>query len=84
MSRTGALSTAELEPVEVEDEVDVELAELCSSPLEFVEEFVDASNVVWAAEPIPLEKPVESPPPPQAVVASTTTAARRARMRPGV
>ena len=82
MSRMGALSTAELEPVEVEDEV--ELAELCSSPPELVEELVDAFNVVWAAEPIPLEKPVESPPTPQAAGASTATAARRARMRSGV
>lgn len=88
MSRTGALSTAELELVEVE----VELAELCSPPPELcspppelVEELVDAFNVVWAAEPIPLENPVESPPPLQAVAgASTTTAARRARIRPAV
>jgi hypothetical protein len=81
MSRTGALSAAELELVEVE----VEFAELCSPPPGLVEALVDASNVVWAAEPIPLENPVESPPPLQAVVgASTTTAARRARIRPAV
>jgi len=81
MSRSGVLSAAELDPVEV----DVEVDEASPAPVEVDDpsaaEPVDSAGAVVTADPTPLEKPVEPVPPPQAMVASKATAAREARMR---
>ena len=77
MSRTGALSTAELELVEVE-------VELLPSPVDVDDrsavELLDPPAEV-ATDPTPLEKPVAAGPPPQATMASRATAEMEARMR---
>jgi len=84
MSRSGALSAAELDPVESE------VVELFASPVE-VEldeeppaELLELADAVVTADPTPPEKPVESPLLPQATVASRTPAARGERMRASV
>jgi len=84
MSRTGPLSTAELELLEVV------VVEVSPSPGVEVVEVVEASAVVLlepaaavvTAHPAPLENPVATAPPPPQAVASRTTAARETRMRP--
>jgi hypothetical protein len=79
MSRTGALSTAELELVEVEVE-SVLLPESRSRSR------TGQLSSCWihrrsCTDPTPLEKPVAAGPPPQAVMASRATVEREARMR---
>ena len=76
------LSTAELDPVEVE----VEVVEASAAPVEVDEapdvEPVDSAGVVVSADPTPLEKPVEPVLPPQAAtLASQGKRARDGRMR---
>ena len=82
MSRSGVLSAAELELVEVE------VVDAPPPPVEADEEsaveLLDPAAGVVTAGPLPLAKLVEAGSPPQAMVASKATAAREARIRPSV